>query len=98
MPLYSPRAACIIAFDPSLQPACVIALLEVRRDHVVRDVEADRVRQRAFEPVAGLDKHLVVFHEDEQDRAVVASFLADAPGLRDALRVIGDRRSLCIVR
>ncbi len=74
------------------QSAGVVAFLEERRDNVVGDVEAGRIGQRTFHAVAGLDKHLAVFDEDEKHSAVVASFLADTPGLRDALGVIGDRR------
>ena len=72
------------------QSAGVVAFLKERRDNVVGDVEAGRIGQRTLQAVAGLDKHLAVFDEDEEDGAVIASFLADTPGLRDALGVIGD--------
>ena len=73
-----------------LQSAGVVAFLKKRRNNVVGDVEAGRIGQRTLDAVAGLDKHLAVFDEDEKHGAVIASFLSDTPGLRDALGVIGD--------
>ena len=49
------------------------------------------VGQRSFEPVIGVQIHLAVLHKDEQDCAVSAISLANAPRLRDTLRVIFDR-------
>src|SRR5205814_8304701 len=42
-------------------------------------------------PVTGLDPHLVVFHENKQDRAIVFSLLSRLPNLISPLREIIQR-------
>ena len=59
---------------------------------VLGDVECRNVRQRTFEAVADLNKHLAILNEDEQHGAVAFIFLADAPRLGNTLCVIVDRR------
>ncbi len=74
--------------DARAQPASIIALLEIRRHLVIEDAVASDVRQRALKAVAGLDAHLVILHENEEDRAVVHILLSHAPRLEDSVAVV----------
>ena len=56
------------------------------------DVECRRVRQRAFQAVADLDKHLAVLDEHKENHTITPLLLADAPRLCHALCVISDIR------
>src|SRR5204863_8983685 len=78
--------------DPGGEAAFITATAEMGLDMVLSDLECRNVRQRTFEAVADLNKHLAIRNEDEQHGAVSFIFLADAPGLGDTLRVIVDRR------
>ena len=75
--------------DPSREPTLIIANPEQWLDVTLGNIECRNVRQRSFEPVADLDKHLPVFGEDEQHHAISAVLLPHAPCLRHTLRVIG---------
>ena len=44
----------------------------------------------AFEPIADLDPHPPLVGRDEQDRAIVRAFLADAPVAAESIAVILD--------
>ena len=62
----------------------------MRFDPVFGDVECGDIRQRAFQTITDLDKHLTVLREDEQHHTVAALFLADAPCLCHTLGVVRD--------
>jgi len=64
----------------------------MRLDTVLSDIERRNVRQRAFQAVTDLNEHLSVYDKDKQHDAITPVLLADAPHLRDALRVIRDVR------
>lgn len=74
------------------QSAIEIALLKMRLDFVLNDPFAERVRKCAFQTVTGLNSHLATLNKYQQKRAVVCPFLADAPRLVNALRIICQRR------
>src|SRR6185437_11817059 len=57
----------------------VVALAEVRGDHVVNDQEGLRVREHAFEAIAYLDAHVSLARVHDEQHAVVLALLADAP-------------------
>src|SRR5205814_8261110 len=78
--------------DTGGEAAFIIPIAEMGLDMVLGDVECRNVRQRTFEAVADLNKHLAVLNKDKQHDAVSFIFLADAPGLSDTLCVIIDRR------
>ncbi len=78
--------------DPGGEGAFIIATAEMGLDMVLGDVECRNVRQRTFEAVADLNKHLAILNEDEQHDAVSFILLADTPGLGDTLCVILNRR------
>ena len=56
------------------------------------DVECRGVRQRAFQAVADLDKHLAVLDEHKENHTVAPLLLPHAPRLCHALCVISDIR------
>src|SRR5437762_8418691 len=60
----------------------------MRFDFVFGYIERSNVGQRAFQAVTDLDKHLAVLNEDKKHSSIAPVFLADAPCLCDALRVI----------
>src|SRR5262249_30985540 len=78
--------------DPGCQASLIISGPEKLLDVTLSDVECCRVRQRAFQAVADLDKHFAVMDKHKKNHAVAPLFLAHAPRLCHALRVIGDIR------
>ena len=70
------------AVDAGLEAARPVAGAEARAHLVVEDPRRELVGQGPLEPVAGLDPHLAVVHEHEQDRPVVPVLPPDAPRLR----------------
>ena len=56
------------------------------------DVERRRVRQRAFQAVTDLNKHLAILDEHKEHHAIAAFLLTDTPRLCHALGVVRDVR------
>ena len=75
--------------NPSREPTLIIANPKIRLDVVLGNIKCRNVRQRSFEAVTDLDKHLPVSCEDEQHHAISAVLLPHAPCLRHTLGVIG---------
>src|SRR6185369_10826471 len=70
-----------------------IAVPELGHGNVAQHARLPAVGQRALEPVAGLELERVLLHRHEQQQAVAAVLVADAPGVEDARlerrRVVG---------
>jgi hypothetical protein len=65
-----------------------LPLAQQRSDDFLDDLLAARVRQRAFETIAGVNAQFAIIRENKQDRAIVLVRLAGFPCLEDLLRVI----------
>src|SRR5262249_19285342 len=59
--------------------ARVVALAKPRRDLLADDPGLEPVRQRALEPIARLEPHLVLVERHEHQEPVVLALLADLP-------------------
>jgi len=78
--------------NSSSEATLITAASKQRLDLALGNVECCRVRQRAFQSIADLDKHLAILGEHKEHHAIAAVFLADAPRLCHALRVVRDVR------
>ena len=78
--------------DPCCEAILIIARSEQWLDVTLRYVERRSVGQRAFQPIANLDKHLAILREHKEHHAIPALLLPNAPRLCDALSVISDIR------
>jgi hypothetical protein len=78
--------------DPRRDAALIIPSPKKRFDVAFSDIEGCRVRKRAFQAITNLDKHLAILDEHKEHDPVATFFLADAPRLRDALRIVRDIR------
>ena len=58
----------------------------------LRDIEGGHVRERTFQAISHLNEHFAVLDENEQNNAIPAILLPNTPRLRDAMRIILDRR------
>lgn len=68
--------------------AIKIAVVKTRRDLLVNNPFAKRIRQHGFQSIADLQKHLVALDKNKKHRAVVSILLTDFPGPRHADGVI----------
>jgi hypothetical protein len=64
--------------------ARVILSPETRHDVIPNDAIRNGIGQNTFQTVANFEPKLTVFDGDQQDDAVIETFLADLPVFRDA--------------
>ncbi len=76
--------------NASGEAGLIVAIPEKRFDVVFGDIERRDVRQRAFQSVTHLNKHLAILDEHEEHDAIAAFLFTDAPRLCQALRVVRD--------
>src|SRR4029077_11458581 len=77
--------------DSSRKAALKVVRAESRGNSIANNLVAGDVGQRPFQPVARLDSHPVIVHENEKDSAVVSPLLPDLPYLESALGKVFDR-------
>lgn len=70
--------------DPGDDSARVILSPETRHDVFPNYAIRDSIGQDAFQAVTDFEPELAVFNSDQKDDAIVETFLADFPILRDA--------------
>ena len=90
--LYSPRVAARMPSMPASRPPAQSPARKRGRTSWSRMRAASWSGSAPFEAVAGLDPHLAVVHEHEQDRPVVPVLAPHAPRLGDADREVLERR------
>src|SRR5262249_59596311 len=78
--------------DACRDRAVLVAGLQPGRDRLADDPRGHEVGDAVLEAVADLDPHLAVVGQDEEDGAVVAGPVSDAPGPERALREVFNRR------
>ena len=71
-----------------------ILILPQRGTHIVEQQPRHSVRNRAAEAAAHFEPRFVIARGEQQQRAVVLAFLADAPRMKQIVRDIFDRLAL----
>src|SRR5438132_362396 len=90
-PLVLPANRFKYEIDSSSEAAFKIVRAEPRGNSIAKNLVAGDVGQRPFQPVARLDSHPVIGHENQKDDAIVSSLLPDLPCLESALGKVFDR-------
>ena len=70
--------------DPGDDSAGIVLSAEARHDVITGNPLGDSIGQNAFQAVTDFEPELAVFNSDQKDDAIVETFLADFPVLRDA--------------
>ena len=86
----SPSISLTSAAVASVDAAGVVAGAEFRHQVFLDDAVGDRVGDRAFQPIAGLDAHATVVLGDDQQHAVVDALAPELALLERAHRVLLD--------
>src|SRR5215813_12384662 len=76
--------------DSALDPTGHIAGAKPGQDGILDDQAGDRIGQGSFEAIADLDAHLTLVRRNDEQRAVVETFLTDPPVPPEPVAVVGD--------